>query len=426
MIVKNNITRRLFVRSASALLALPYLETFADEKNSKINKKMLFLSLGYGFVEKSFYPDKAGKFSEIGLTKGLKNLEEHQNDVTLLGNLVNKGGTNPHTGSLTLLTGAEYAGRKTINTVSCDQVAAQYLCKDTRYTSYILSTRAEEARAAGHDNTGGCLSLSWGHNGKPLTGHTECFKAYSGLFSNNQDTKAILRRIESKRSILDDLKLNVKSLTKNISHSDKDKLDEYFQAIRQIELSLSKEITWSSVPKPKAPFKFPEKNKLEGEAEIKLMFDLMLLALQTEQTRVTTYMLPASSLLKEMGIKMNAHTLSHSTTERTPFAEQRDAKYMELYSYLISKLKSTRDREGKSIYDSSTLCFGTNIRSTHTMTGMPMFLTGGGIKNLRRGESLFLRKDTPLQNVWLTLLQENGIPIKRFSSSTGNLSQLLV
>ena len=93
---------------------------------------MLFLGQGYGFVNASFYPTEAGKFSKIGLTHGLQNLKEHQNDVTLLGNLVNKGVGNPHCGSLTLLTGAAYSSPRGIkNTVSCDQVAAQYLCKDT-------------------------------------------------------------------------------------------------------------------------------------------------------------------------------------------------------------------------------------------------------------------------------------------------------
>jgi len=414
-------TRRSFIRSASALLALPYLETFGDEKNSQIKKKMLFLGQGYGFVNASFYPTEAGKFSKIGLTEGLKNLKEHQNDVTLFGNLVNKGVGNPHCGSLTLLTGAAYSSPRSIkNTVSCDQLAAQYLCKDTRYTSYILSTKDN---GAGH---GGGLSLSWDQNGKPLSGHTDSFKAYSALFANNEDKRSIMNRIEKKRSILDDLKLNVKSMTKNISRNDQDKLDEYFQAIRQIELKLKKEVEWSSVPKPKASFKYTGKG-INGETEIKLMFDLMVLALQTEQTRVATYMMPSKILLKSMGIKVDTHSLSHYTAseERTEVAKIRDAKYVELYSYMISKLKSTRDRQGQSIYDSSTLCFGTNLRSKHTMTGMPMFVTGGGIKKLRRGESLFLPKDTPLQNVWLTLLQENGIPIKQFSSSTGSLPEIL-
>jgi hypothetical protein len=422
MIVQHSITRRSFLKSASALLALPYLETFGDGTNSKIKKKMIFFGQGYGFVNKTFYPTEPGKFSKIGLSEGLYNLKENQNNVTLLENLINDGANDPHSGSLTLLTGAAYSNPNSIkNSVSVDQVAADYLCKDTRYSSLILSTKDIHG---GHGRK--ALSLSWDKNGKPLSGLTDSMKTYYALFSNNEDPKKIKARIDAKRSILDDLKLNIKSFTKNIAHSDKDKLDEYFQSIRQIELKLKKEIEWSSVPKPKAPFDAPE-DELDGETEIKLMFDLMILALQTEQTRVATYMMPSGILLKSLDINIGSHSLSHYTasSERTKFAKTRDAKYMELFNGFITKMKNTRDRQGQSLYDSSTICYGSNLRSKHTMKGMPMLLSGGGIKKLRLGESLFLPKDTALQNVWLTLLQENGIPVKNFSSSTGSLPELL-
>ena len=105
---KPMISRRLFLQTASAFLALPYLESLASEKTDKDIKRMIFLGQGYGFVGKSFYPSEDGKFSDIGLTEGMSPLKKHQSDISILGNLENKGATNPHQGSLTFLTGAAY------------------------------------------------------------------------------------------------------------------------------------------------------------------------------------------------------------------------------------------------------------------------------------------------------------------------------
>jgi hypothetical protein len=112
-------SRRSFLQSATAFLALPHLETFADNKSSKDIKRMIFLGQGYGFVSKSFFPTKAGEFSEIGLTEGMTPLKKYQNDISILGNLENIGATNPHQGSLTFLTGASYANPQAFkNTIS--------------------------------------------------------------------------------------------------------------------------------------------------------------------------------------------------------------------------------------------------------------------------------------------------------------------
>ena len=157
------------------------------------------------------------------------------------------------------------------------------------------------------------------------------------------------------------------------------------------------------------------------------MFDMICLALQTDQTRVITYMMPSQSVLSSMGITIPVHSLSHYniSAEREVVAKQRDHKCMELLGYLIGKLKSTQDKNGFNLYDTSVLAYGSNIRNTHTIKDFPVILSGGAIKKLRLGESLKLPKATPLQNVWLTLLQETGVPAKSFSSSTGPIPELL-
>ena len=414
-------SRRSFLQSATALLALPQLETFASKSSSKEIKRMIFLGQGYGFVGKSFFPSTAGKFSEIGLTEGMAPLKKHQNDISILGNLENIGATNPHQGSLTFLTGASYANPRGFkNTVSCDQIAASQLCQDTRYSSLTLSTKE---RASGHGS--GVSSMAWNFHGKPISGLESSLELYNKLFSANETKEQILARIKEERSILDAMKVNITSMNRNLAKNDQEKLDEYFQSIRHIELGLKKQIEWSNFPKPKADFKHPK--ELDGEAEVKLMFDMICLALQSDQTRVITYMMPSQSVLSSMGLSVPVHSLSHYniSPEREVWAKQRDHKCMELLGYFIDKLKSTKDKNGLNLYDTSVLAYGSNIRNTHTIKDFPVILSGGGIKNLRLGESLKLPKATPLQNVWLTLLQETGLPVKSFSSSTGTVKEIL-
>lgn len=421
-ILTNLNSRRSFLRSASACLALPYLETFAATGAAQTNglMRMVFLGQGYGFLP-SFYPKEGGRFSEIGLTDGLSPLSKHQDDITLLGNLINDGTTNPHNGSLTFLTSAAYDNPRTMkNTVSCDQVAAGHLCQSTRYSHLTLSTDEKE----GHGSR--CLSMSWDKKGSPVPGINTSLELYEKLFSAKESTEQVKRRIQTNSSVLDSLRVNAKSMSFQIAKTDLEKLDEYYQTIRQVEEGLKKQLDWASTPKPKAPYNHPE--EVDGEAEVKLMFDMIALAFQSDQTRVSSYMMPSQSVLSSMGITIPVHALSHYniSEERELNAGLRDKKCMELFGYLLDRLKEKKDHDGSSLYDSCLVSYGTNIRSTHGIKGFPVFLSGGGIKNLRLGESIMLPQDTHLAKVWLTLLQQSGVPIDKFSHSSSTVSQILV
>ena len=414
-------SRRSFLRSAGACLTLPCLDTFAQvgKASSSQAKRMVFLGQGYGFLPE-FYPTESGRFSEIGLTEGMSPLKKHQDNITLLGNLINMGTTNPHSGSLTFLTGAEYSSPNNIqNTVSCDQVAAEHLCRETRYTHLTLSTDD----TAGHG--GRCQSMAWDKKGSPIPGINTSFDLYEKLFSATETKEQVMRRIQTKRSVLDSLEVNAKSITHQIASTDKEKLDEYYQTIRQIELGLKRQLDWANTPKPKSPFEHPA--TIDGEAEVKLMFDMIAVAFQTDQTRVASYMMPSQSVLSSMGITIPVHALSHYniSEERRINAGYRDQKCTELFGYLLDQLKEKKDLNGQSVYDNSIVSYGTNIRSSHGIKGFPVFLSGGGIENLRLGQSIILPEDTPLANVWLTLLQQVGVPLEQFSHSTGTLGEIV-
>ena len=167
---------------------------------------------------------------------------------------------------------------------------------------------------------------------------------------------------------------------------------------------------------------------MEGEAEIKLTYKLIALALQTRSTAVVSYRQPVASVLRSMGMAFDPHALSHygGSETRTIASQQRDRKTTELLAHFIDVLKATREVDGSSLFDSCILSWGTNLRSGHMIRNVPAIVAGGGAKDIKPGRHVVLKKeDTPLSNLWLTLLQQAGVPARSFGGSTGVLSELL-
>lgn len=426
----NSTTRRSIFRAGSSLLALPFLETFATAQASAATppKRMVFLGGGFGFTSETFYPKAAGRFAEIGLTEGLTPLKRHQNDITMVSNLTNVGATDPHGGSVSYLTGANVAGtpgKRFFNSVSCDQVAAKHLGQDTRFSSLILSEReADGGQNSGH---GPGLSLSWDDSGNPMPGLSDPVELYRTLFAQKTDSRAELdARLQKKQSILDIVRLDAGAIKRTLSKGDQDKLDEYFQGLRQVEKGLERQAEWANIPKPEAPFELP--NGLSGEEEIKLMYDMIIIALQTDATRVITYRQPVCSLLAGMGVPLKAHSLSHYgfSEPRKNASRQRDKKCTELFAHFLDRLKDAKDSDGSRLYDNCIVSFGTNLRSGHELKNLPAIVSGGGGQQLKHGEHIALpESDTPLANYWLTLMQQANIPVDKFSHSTGIVPELL-
>ena len=429
--VTNPRTRRSFLRAGSSILALPFLETFAPAKiaNTPPPKRMIFLGTGFGFTKDTFYPKDAGRFSEMGLTEGLSPLSRHQNDITMVTNLTNLGATDPHGGSVSYLTGANVAGtpsKRFFNSISCDQVAAQHVGQDTRFPSLILT--AKEPDGGQNSGHGPGLSLSWDDSGNPIPGIDQPRKLFHTIFANPADTREELdERLRKQQSILDIVRVNAGDMKRTLSGGDLQKLDEYFTGVRQIERGLQRQAKWADIPKPDAPFDAPGEG-LTGEDEIKMMYDMIIVALQTDSTRIVTYRQPVCSMLVGMGISLKAHSLSHYgfSEPRTVASRQRDKKCTELFARFLDRLKEAKDSDGSRLYDNCIVSFGTNLRSGHELNNLPAILSGGGAKDIRHGRHIVLpEQNTPLANYWLTLMQQADVPIDRFSHSTGVIQELL-
>ena len=423
--------RRHFLRGTGALIALPALESlgfrlFASatpKATDGIPKRAVFMGIGFGVTKETWYPDLKDTGGGYKLTEGLAPLARHKKDFTVVQGCSNQYANEAHWGSTFWLTGANrysVPGQNMANSISVDQVIAQNLGRDTRFASMQLDS--SDGSASGH---GPGLSLSWDQRGKPVAGMNDPLQVFHKLFS--ADDLPLAQRqaaIAEKRSVLDAVFTEAKRVQRGLTKTDNDKLDEYFQGIRDIETRLSKDEDWLDVPKAKAPIEAPSPG-LKGKEEIEMMYNLIVAALQTDSTRVLSYRLPGQKLLNSMGVTLSAHNISHySPGERMEASKVRDKAHTELLAGLIDKLKATKEADGSSLFDHTALAFGSNISSIHYLDNCPTILTGGGA-NLKLGQHLALPKDTPLCNVWLTMLQGLGIQTERHGDSSGVVKELL-
>ena len=425
------LNRRHFLRSSTALIALPFLESLGFRRFASAAtmvappKRMIFLAFGWGVTRETWFPDVKQTGAGYDLPQGLAPLARHKKDITIVQGTSNKFTNEAHWGSTFWLTGANrYAepGQSFHNSISADQVAAAQLGKDTRFASLQLGT--PDAKEQGH---GPGLSLAWDERGKPVAGYDTPIMAFHRLFSAEDTPLAQRQRmIAEKRSVLDALGTDLNRVKRGLSKDDTDKLDEYAQSIRDIEKRLGKDEQWLTIPKPKTSLLEP-KAGLAGRAEINLMYDLMIAAMQTDTTRVMTYRQPVNTVLKDIGVPYTGHDLSHyerSQGDRMEFSQKRDEAQSKLLAGFLDKLKATKESDGTSLFDNAVLAFGSNISSVHFLNNCPTVLAGGGA-GLKLGQHLVLSKDTPLCNVWLTLLNGLGVKAERHGDSTGVAKELI-
>jgi hypothetical protein len=428
--MRAHLSRRFFLRSSAACIALPFLDSLGFRRYAAATpipirpKRMAFLAFGWGVTRETWFPDQKQAGADFKLPPGLQPLEKHRRDLTILQNCTNKFSNEAHWGSTFWLTGANrYAepGQGFSNTVSVDQVAAAHLGADTRFASLQLGT--PDAADQGH---GPGLSLAWDARGKPVAGLDNPAALFRRLFSAETVTLPELQQqLARKRSVLDLLTGELRHLKRQLSAADASKVEEYAQSIRDIETRLAKEERWMLIPKAKAPVDSPREG-LSGREEITVMYDLMIAALRTDSTRILTYRQPVNSLLRDLDISYTGHDLSHyepSQGDRMEFSQKRDAAQSALLAGLIDNLKAVREPDGSSLFDHTILTYGSNISSVHFLNNCPTILTGGGA-GIRLGQHMVLPKDTPLCNVWLTLLQGLGVPVERHGDSTGIVPSL--
>jgi len=425
-------TRRHFLQSSTALIALPALESLGFRRFASAAapatppKRLLFLGFGWGITEDTWYPDITKPGPDYELPKGLQPLARHKADFSVVQGLWNKYSNEGHWGSTMWLTGANrYAqpGQSFHNSISADQVAAAQLGLETRFAS-LQFNGSQSGDGSGH---GPGLSMAWDVSGKPVGGLNGPVAAFHRLFA--KDTTPIEQQqaqLAQKRSVLDAVLDNARSLQRGLAKNDQAKLEEYFQGIRDIETRLTKEEQWIGVPRPEATLGEP-KPAVNGREEIKLIYDLMIAAMQTDSTRVMTFRQPVDTLLKALNIAVHPHDMSHyhsTLGEKLDASQRRDLTQSELLAGFLDQLKATKEPDGSSLFDHVALAYGSNIRTGHELSNCPTIITGRGA-GLKLGHNLVAPKDTPLCNTWLAMLHGVGVQAERHGDSSGVLKEIL-
>ena len=426
-----NLTRRMILKAAGSTIALPFMESLGFSRRAAAAaagprpRRMVFLGFGWGVTNETWFPDAKKTGTDYALPEGLAPLARHKDRFSVIQGLSNRFTNEAHWGSTFWLTGANRygePGKSFSNSISADQVAAAAFGEATRFASLQFGTL--DAANSGH---GPGLSLAWDSRGRPLAALDTPVAVFHRLFSGeSQSLEERQALLAAEQSVLDAVRADVARVKKGLSTADGYKLDEYLQSIRDIETRLAKETQWLSVPKPQ-----PEgglaapAEKMPGHEEIRVMYDLIAAALETDSTRVITYRQPVGTLLKGLGINVAPHDMSHyQPGERMEASKKRDAKQSELLAGFLDRLAARKEPDGTSLLDHTTVVYGSNIRSIHYLDNCPTLVAGGG-SGIRLGEHVVVPDKTPLANLWLTLLQGSGVKTDQHGDSTGVVKEIV-
>lgn len=425
----NKLDRRRFViRTLAGSIALPGLPSLMPgsvAKDSAIQQTRgagagakRFVAVGnlLGFQQKHFFPETTGdKYEQTTL---LKPLADNRDQITIYRGL-DHGLRGGHFAVHTFLSGVlhhESKNRRDGN-VTIDQFIADEVGIETRFPSLTVGSEG--------GIHGGC-QMSWTKSGvrvPPITGPAELFNKLFVTESKDRRAKQVNEN-SLQASILDSIREEAGSLSQRVNTEDKNKLDEYFTSIRDVEKRLRGRRRWADQPKPKAPFKKPaDKNTVD---DLPMLYELMALALQTDSTRVATLEIGGSFLPQHLGIDKSYHSLSHHGNDKDAVANliTLETYQLEQFGKFLSRLSSMQDGD-QTLLDSTAVLFGSGMGngSSHTNSDLPIMMAGGGYGNgqFKKVASGGVGK-VPLCNLYVDIAQRMGIEKESFGTSTGTFS----
>ena len=423
MLIKRKRTRRRFLQGfGGSLLALPLLEANSASGTFASPKRITATGIFYGFVPQNFHPQQTGRNFQSPLL--LKPLESHRNDYSVFSGLDHNlsGGHNATKFFLSGIPTNQSKGFAEAN-ISIDQKAANFVGGETRYSSLSLDSDR------GNEHT-----LSWTRNGNNVQPIRSLEKLYRMLFrkENLQTRNQAERQLEDRKSILDLAKFQADQFKKGLGQSDADKLDQYFTSVREFERRIEQSSLWLDKEKPKTDYALPRgADSLTLKERTPLFYDLMTLALQTDSTRVIS--LAFTNLGKEngglSGVNQGYHTWSHHGQVQAAIDELSiiESFHVAQFSRFLGKLKQVVEPNGKSLLDSTMTLLGSGMSNanSHSNRDLPVLLAGGGFKH---GQHLHFarsgKQSTPLCNLYLSMLQNFGLEVDRFNTSSGTLTGL--
>ncbi len=444
------IPRRTFLRGLGAAIALPMLDAMLPARAlaaaaGKAPTRMAFLFVPNGAHMPDWTPAATG--ADFDLPYILQPLQPHKHELLVLSGLAqDKGRSNADGGGdharsagswLTCSQPLKSEGSQIRVGISADQVAAQVAGKETRFASLELGLEA--GRQGGKCDTGySCAysnNISWRNENTPMTREINPRLVFERLFSNELPKdlgESAKRRSLYKKSILDFVLDDAKSLSAKVGGHDKQKLDEYLTSIREIELRVAQaeKMVAGANTAVAAGYEVPESIPESYEEHARLMCDMMVLAFQSDTTRVCTFMLAnegSNRSYRNVGVNDGHHSLSHHQGDHAKQMKIREINrfHIQQFAYILNRLRSIPEGEG-TLLDNSMLVYGGGLADgdRHQHDDLPLIMAGRGGGTILPGRHVRYAPETPMANLLVAMLDRMGARGSSFGDSTGALRGL--
>ena len=408
----NKISRRTLLRASGVALALPYLEVMPAYGAAQI-RRMVNICCTLGLYTPSWLPKNDG--ADYEATEYLKLIDHHRSQYTVFSGLSHEAqnGRQAHNSEITWLTSARHPGLDGFqNTISMDQAAAEHVGYETRFPSIVLGTTSPQ-------------SQSYTANGVMVPAESSPASLFKKLFlrGSPEEIRRETQSLNDGGSILDHLLEEGRRLSKQVSASDKHKLDAHFEAVRAAENQLTEVQAWTDRPKPEvgreSPVDIPDKTDLIGRIE--LMLNLIPLILQTDSSRVVSLMIQDHSVVPQVaGVTKDQHGLSHHGQDEANITQLKliETEIIKRFDKLLTELQQP-DLAGGSILDQTAVLFGSNLgnAASHSAKKLPILVAGGGFAH---GKHIANKQeqDAPLCDLFVTLLQSMGLEVDAFGQGS--------
>ena len=414
------ISRRTALKASGIAIALPLLDSMnpaIGREQAAQPKRMVLICNTLGLYSPSLFPKTTD--AECERTEYLDLLKEHRDDFTLFSGLSHpdQNGKEPHDTEMTWLSAARNPGLGGFkNSISLDQFAASKLGHVTRFPSIALSSKSQE-------------SQSYTSNGVMLPAYDRPSTVFAKLFLDGspQELRRQRQRLADGRSILDAVAEQTRSLNRQTSSHDRRQLDEYLAAIRAAEKEVAETEAWLDRPKPRVDEKPPQDiaDSADLIGRIRALMNLIPLILQTDSTRIVTVVIQGDHAVPRIqGVTAEHHNLSHHGRDPQKIEQLKtiETEILKCFAEFLSRIAQPTEADGR-LLDKTSVLFGSNLgnANAHDPANLPIILAGGGYKH---GQFVAGNKsnNTPLCNLFVTLLNNMRIETESFATSTGKLT----
>ncbi len=426
------VSRREFLRGTGIALSLPFLESMlpsfarAAVPSSPLvpgarPRRMFAICNNLGLLPDLFFPTGAGR--DYQPSPYLDLLQAHRNDFSVFSGVSHPNVDGGHPADICFLTAAPHPGSSSFrNTISLDQHIAERIGTLTRFPSLTLGVNTRTR------------SLSWTGTGVAIPPEDKAASVFRQLFLQGtpEQVAAQIRKLDTGRSILDTVSEQARRLQRQVTARDRDRLDQYFTSVRDLESRLQASRGWEHKPKPvvNVPEPVDPASPAAYMEKVKVMYDLARLSFETDSTRAVTLMLDGVSTpvleIPDARITDGYHNLSHHGRSEDKRSQLKtiDELHMKLLGELIADLKAVREDED-TLLDRTMVLYGSNFgdANQHTCFNMPTILAGGGFRHGQH-HAFSTTQNYPLPNLFVSMLQRMGIEEDRFASGTGTMRGL--